>query len=147
MKRNVTVPPTTRFLDGARALVIAAATATFICGAMETLTVLSWDEDQPRWPRQGLLDILEGVQYFLPPLVGGALLAMSLWLWARVRGRGSWWLAALLGFAATGVIYVPYFMWVLGFPGVLYTLPLSTLDGLVGAVSCLAGWCAVRSRA
>jgi hypothetical protein len=127
----------------ARGVAAGVLTPLAIIATLVTLDVLSWDEDQPSWPRQGLFDVMMGTAYASVPLAVSFALGAPLWAWLRHVGSRNAVTAALTGGASGAAAFLIVGTQLAGFP-FLDALPAAGAYALLGALSWFVGWWVMR---
>jgi hypothetical protein len=80
-------------------ILAGVAAGLFLLIPLITINVLTWDQDEPSWPVQGVLTILMEAVFAAIPLGITLLFAQS--ILQRLAGFGfrSWWTVAITGYA------------------------------------------------
>ena len=142
----ITAPSYRTEFGRARAAVFAGAvTGALLIAPIMTLNILSWDEDQPTWPWQGLFDVVLTTGFCMVFLIPGFILGAPLWAWLRSHERGRWWEAAAIGFVPGFVSFLAF----LASGGEMRWafLVAPAAFGAIGALCWLAGWFAAYRKA
>ena len=115
-----------------------AVTAALLIAPLMTLNVLSWDEDQPSWPWQGLFDVALTTGFCMLFLVSSFIFGAPFWAWLNSIERRRWWEAAAIGFVTS---FVPFLAFMASGGEMRWRFLLAPAGfGTIGALCWLAGW-------
>jgi hypothetical protein len=120
------------------ALLTGLAAGAFLLAPLMTAIVLSWNQDQPTWPWQGLLDVgmMTAISSLL--LLGGYIAGAPIWTAFHRYGMRSWYNAALTGFVASFVVEYFFITRKVEFNGGVAIG--AAIFGMIGLISWLAAW-------